>query len=360
MVIYWLASLISMGITAIITKGPFGDSLIKKRLFFSAILCAFPLIALSGLRYGIGKDYSSYEFIYNIIGPTMSNEHQYEPVFTYLIVGLNRLGLSSQWFIAVTSILFLVLVFSSILEESPYSGLSIFLLISMQFYFQSTNIIRQMIACSICLYSIRYIKRRRFIPFLICVILAYGFHTSGVLFFPAFFLYGKRLKTRWYFGIIIVTFVVLNVLSGFLSSIIVRLSSKLNNGYYLTYFKTNAENRIGIVSFLINLLIFLWADYSIKPKEDQFSDFLLNMQFVAVLLSILNGSFPLIYRFRFYYAMPGIILIPKTINSKKLNYSSKIISGTLIVILFSLYIYYIEGYMNQSGAIPYMSVLNHT
>ena len=368
MVIYWATCLVSIGITLFLRRCIGGTSFLQRHKWISAIICAFPLMLLSSLRYGIGSDYESYEQIYRLIGATMRNAHIYEPVFSYLIMFMNRLGLDFQWFIVFTSVVFLLLVYTVILEYSKSPCLSIYLLLAMTFFFQSTNIIRQMVACAICLYSIQYIKERKLISFIVCVLLAFGFHTSGILFLPAYFLYRKRFNIKFYIISIVTFFGASTLLSNYLRDIIVQLGSRLNNGYYLTYFETRGSN-FGIVSFLINLLIFIWSSLFLDKTEsfdqdvisdraDYENDMFLNFQFITVILSILNGSFPLINRFRFYYALPGIMLIPRTLYSSKVNGNNRLVMEFFIVVLFFAYCVFIEGYMNQSAAIPYVSIFN--
>lgn len=356
MIIYWVACLLSMGNIWATPRIVGGKKFAEKHKWATALFCAFPLILLSSLRYGIGSDYESYEQIYRLIGPSMRNAHIYEPLFSYLIMGMNRIGLEFQWFVVVTAVLFLILVFRVILEDSSSPELSVFLLLSMTFFFQSTNIIRQMVACAICLFALRYIEERRIIPFIISVLIAVGFHISGIIFLPAYFLYRKRFNPWIYVGFIAGFYAISTFFSNYLRGFIVQFGSALNNGYYLTYFETRGSN-FGIVSFLINLLIFVWSSIFLD-KDDEINDMLLNFQFITVILSILNGSFPLINRFRFYYALPGILLIPRTLRSVKLNRNNRMITCAVIVVLFFAYCMYIEGYMNQSAAVPYVSIFN--
>ncbi len=58
------------------------------------------------------------------------------------------------------------------------------------FYSFSLNIMRQMMAMSILLFSYRYIKRRQMFKFMICVVIASLIHISSVIGFALYPIYG--------------------------------------------------------------------------------------------------------------------------------------------------------------------------
>lgn len=52
--------------------------------------------------------------------------------------------------------------------------------------------VRQCLAMCICLWSFKFIKKRKLILFIILVALAFTFHKSAILFIPAYFLYNRK------------------------------------------------------------------------------------------------------------------------------------------------------------------------
>ncbi len=66
--------------------------------------------------------------------------------------------------------------------------------------------IRQAIAISICLLSVEFIKEKKFIKYLIMVLLAYNIHQSALIFALAYFLCNMEIlkKKPWLYGVIVV------------------------------------------------------------------------------------------------------------------------------------------------------------
>lgn len=367
MIIYWISCLLSMIMVHQIHKvkiivprircsrANHRDS--ERVSWTEAFLCSLPLLIISSMRCGIGSDDISYREIYGLIGPTMQNDHKYEIFFSYLVMILNRLGSNYQGFIVVTSFIFLTLIFKTILDESTMPAMSIFLLLGMAYYFQSMNIIRQITACAICFFSIRFIKEGKLIKFAVCVLIASGFHMVALIFMPAYFIYRKRFSTKFLIGVLVMFIPCIEMFSNMIARLVIYLGTRLNNGYYLVYFENfNGVRKVGIFSLLINLCIFVWTSLYLDRKDPE-NNGLLNLQYIAVVLSVLNGALPQINRFRFMYGIFSLLLIPKAIMSQKDNRFNKYISLAAISVMFLIYSLYIEGYMNQSGVVPYISIL---
>lgn len=63
------------------------------------------------------------------------------------------------------------------------------------FFFEEHIHIRQGIATAICLYSVRYVLDRKFWKFMLCLVIAYQFHQSSMVFFLAYWLVRVRIST---------------------------------------------------------------------------------------------------------------------------------------------------------------------
>ncbi len=317
----------------------------------SLIIAAAPLLVISIIRYGVGSDYFEYEKLYYLIGATGgAGTKEYEYLFSFILKAMYNMGVSFQWFIALTSIIFVFLVYLFIYRFSPQIPISIFLLFGMCFFFQSLNIIRQMVGCAICLYSIRFIEEKKPIVFSIMIAIACGFHISAIIFFPVYFLY--KMHIDWKKAIAIIVFIVV------VREIIIHIvyDFALEYSAYTGYVKNAPEvqGKNGYVSLFINLLIYLFA-YFLTQKNNIRDRGFLNIQLGACVLSLMNGYIPLLNRLRFYYALPGIVLLPIAIGNIN-NKNLRRIMYVVVVIMFFAYCLYIEGYMNQSASHPYMTV----
>ena len=166
----------------------------KKRLHFAGIRInvssiAFVLIvAIALLRFDVGWDYVNY---YQAV--TNNDIKRFEP--------LSQLFFCIAIFFECPHLIFLLfgiptylLIFSTIRKYSRNVGFSILLYFCF-FYLESLGFIRQALAVAICFWAVKYIFCRRFVPFLLCIVVAILFHYSAVIVLLAYPLYQKvKLK----------------------------------------------------------------------------------------------------------------------------------------------------------------------
>ena len=157
-------------------------------LIFLAIL--IPSI-LAGLRdYSIGRDVLVYglDWFQKSISSTnffefIEKNHGYSIGYGYGALSwvVSRFTENPHIFFFLLCFLELTVLYFAI---KPFSGrLTIgvsFFLYFFAYYNDSLNILRQFPAILIVLFSYRYIVKRRFISFLICILLAYAFHSTAV------------------------------------------------------------------------------------------------------------------------------------------------------------------------------------
>lgn len=159
---------------------------------FFGCLALFPLIAMYGLRYGIGTDYFSYEEIFNTLHQTSyddyvfhhnNNENIYYVEKAYYF--LNRFLPSYRlllWFIGVCLfVLFLIAVRDYIARMSFAFALLVFL--STQFIY-SLNGVRFVIALMLFLNACKALASKKPVHYTIWVLVATLFHKSLLLCLP--------------------------------------------------------------------------------------------------------------------------------------------------------------------------------
>ena len=133
------------------------------------LLCMLPLMLLSAFRYGIGTDYfNTYYYGYERV-VAGDNYDNFEIGFKALILFLSKFFDNPQILFVVTSVLFAYFVYEAIFENSNDVFFSIFLLISMRFYFMSMNVVRQFVGMAIVLYATKYIFKKKYIKFVVFV-----------------------------------------------------------------------------------------------------------------------------------------------------------------------------------------------
>ena len=155
-------------------------------------------------------------------------------------------------------------------------NLFVFLLAFLGFQGISTeiNLMRNIKAILIFVYSISYIQNRQLLKFLACNILGFTFHSSALLFFPMYWLLNRKFSFRFLipiFGIITVVYLTnINFLHDYLMSLVIPEDTAAL--YKISHYLEKAEKStfsIGFVERLFTLIITLYA-YKFIKKEEMF------------------------------------------------------------------------------------------
>lgn len=322
-----------------------------------SFLSAVPLTVISGLRYNVGADYKGYTnfFYYMLYNPNSKIIGNFEIGFKLMTKLIQSVTSNPIWLFITISIIISFFVFKAIYNESPNPPLSIFLYVSMQFYFYSMNGMRQFIAMSIFMFSIKYIKNRKIIPFLLLNLIGVTFHSSSILFIPLYFLYNIKLTPKVSVLLLFICTIFANYIYKYLLMIVL-------NTKYATYIgsKYDTGTHGYIVMFIqIFILIFalFWYRKREKNKENKSYNFYCILQLFATYFSCIDGLLPLLSRLRISFSLPSIILIPMSLELIK-NKKERFLFQTCIILLFSSYIIYTIGFQNANSVLPYTTIFN--
>lgn len=157
------------------------------------LLLVLTLSYITGLGGSISSDHNAYIWHFNnysqngILSVADSFKHSifderegFEPLFAILNVLVAKLGLSVVGFFLVVAIITNSLFVSVIFKfKLPYLSVILFL-VSID-YFQEVNILRQMLAVSICFFSLKYFEEKKLVKFVGLVILSSFIHSSAVV-----------------------------------------------------------------------------------------------------------------------------------------------------------------------------------
>ena len=173
---------------------------LRWRWLFLAALPLFVLIAFRGSH--MGADTSVYLKFFKQVQITPWNRllaendatYKFEPGFVVFEKLLTYVTKSEQVYqVIYSSIYFLATVFfANQLEKCNFSFLYFFATIG-TYTFMFTGV-RQCLAMSICLFSYYFIKKRKLIPFLLLMLLAFSFHKSAILFIITYFIYNRKIS----------------------------------------------------------------------------------------------------------------------------------------------------------------------
>lgn len=321
---------------------------VNKNEIIVAFLSGLPLIIISSIRYNVGQDYLSYmhRFVQISNGKSVDD---FEYLFFILNKIISAIGGNYIWLFAITSTIFVTFSVIAIMKDSPYPELSVFLLVTTTYYFSSMNGIRQMIACSILLFSLRFIERKKIICFFASVLIAIGFHTSSLLFLFVYFIYDMCINKRT----IIISTVLVFVFSKVISTFINYITSLSKYNWYLNSIYAESKNS-GYITMMIAAVIVIFALFYYDEKSKKFQLYL-KLQVISLWLSFFVDQVPLIQRVKWIFGLPVIILIPLIIGNIKDIKTRRYIT-ILVVTLYFVYFIYSVGINNSNAVLPYNTI----
>jgi hypothetical protein len=166
----------------------------KKLLYYIAFIC---LTFQVGFRWETGTDWFTYSLQFNdAILPHQIKEDLflgYEIGYIYFVYVIRLFTDNYTFFLVTHALIYYFLVFKSIKFLSPYPIISLFIFYSSTMGLMGSN--RQLIALAICLYSLKFILEKKRLKFLLCVLVAFFFHASALIFLVYYFLNRDFKKT---------------------------------------------------------------------------------------------------------------------------------------------------------------------
>ena len=342
-------------------------NLLYKKMFFAVVIVL--LIVISGVRWETGPDWDSYYHFYNDIEYFAydSTLNFFEPGFTYLNLFATRLGLSYTtflFFLAVTTIGLKGLVFNR-----HHSILFILLFLYYCYYLADISSVRQFTAVSICLFGLKYVEDRRFLPFLFCILLATSIHISAAFFLLAYWFYQFKLSDTTLYTLLIVGFVIgLIGISGWAIQLAVNVigvdattAEKLlqygDEGLETSHSNPYLSYALGILkrAFILPLLIYgkRYTSPTILPKYQGFLNLLV---FGNIIYFIFILSVPVITRLALPFLYMEIFLLAYLLLSMN-DFKLKVFLLILIVIFgaFRLYLF-MSPYMDLY--VPFQTIFD--
>ena len=325
------------------TRKPKNAKLIK------IIISAFPMFVLIALRApSLGADTGGYirEFndMINIpwanIYDNTREEHGFR-IFVKLITYLTKNPLIYQ--IIYTVIYFIGIVsFANNLDFD--ANWFLFFFVTLGLYIFMFTGVRQCIAMSICLFSYKFIKKRKLIPFLLCIALAFTFHRSSILFLAGYFIYSRKLN---YLNIFL--YIIIAVVSVFYLEWIQNFFNE-----QLDYNYTVEETGNGWIFCIFLLILTVFSTFMViyNKKLGNESLGLFNVGVIANICWILRIFTRIAERPSFYFLFFSCAFLGYSLTAVKDNKDMKIVK-TILLLLCTLYYVYRLATSGISKLVPY-------
>lgn len=313
------------------------------------ILVCAEMIVFTGIRAtDVGADTTTYltALAYyrnlphsSIISAKLVYPFDFEVGYLFLTKLCAYLNFSSTAFLFVISSLTYIPVFVFIYRYSKNCLIGILIYFAFGFFAYSLGIFRQMIALSICLLAVPYIKKKKLIRYLLICILACSFHFTAVVMIPFYFLGKidlKKYKIQFYIAVLVIEvfcFV-------YARDIIITMLKivKIYSGYVGGKYDTQGGTYLNLI--FLNILLFMGV-FFVVPHVDKENFLWVIGIALACIIQCCAYQMGVMGRLVYYYSVFEIALIP--LISENLFIDKKVVNIGVISILVILILRTVSG-----------------
>lgn len=324
----------------------------KRHNVFTSLTFLYLYIFCVIRSFNVGIDIPGYISMYNETAKYAWNNWNFvyfENGYITLMKICNILGLSDRGFFYVVYAIILLPIYLFIKKYSVNPFISLILYISFIFFTFDLTGLRQAIAMPICLVALMVILSKckyRLIWFIALVYLAMSFHTSSIVFLPAYFIIKLKVskKTLLLAAAAIIACYLLNKVG---VQYILQASDKTKYEYS-DGFKLGSS----LILYFIFAICSLIARPYLKNNSSDFFQKLNDVCFMMLLASIasaflFNGS--ILLRANMYYLQVFIISVP--LFFKSLDKTGRAIGECILVTVMLTHFFVNE--LNTFNVTPY-------
>lgn len=314
-------------------------------------LAAIPMILVSGLRWKTGVDHTNYYYVFYNIRDNLA---------THVEIGFKMLCKLILMFTQNLSVLFFIctlitvgLTMIAIKKNSMNLFISVFLYISMGYFYYSMNSIRHFMALSIYLFAFYFMKKRKLIPYVICIIFAALFHKVALIALPIYFVLNIKFKAYWY-GIFAAALFGMNLFHRQLLDFIYRFVFD----FYKSYEAENTGYSVLNIGITLALAILAFMYHKKLLEKDKSNIIFINSAYFGLMFFALCGWVPVYTRIGQYLTILSLFFIPAIIDCEERAKIKKLYTISLLVGFFAFMIVILLNARDPRIALlPYHSIL---
>lgn len=354
--------------------------------FFITVLAAFR-------KYTVGIDLEAhYANRYSTIAhlpwsqlTSFYKAHTYDLGFIVFDKILGTISDNPQFFIIVTSVIIYGLTARYIYKHSDDVVLETFLFVTSFTMMMYMNIIAQALAIAIVLFGLDFLAERKYLKYIICVLIATTIHKSAIVciaFIPLINLPNKRKYVIEYILAVCVGSLFLDrIISVLIKTFFSEFSVYFEAGsYHGAGINVSANSLFQISMHALALLIafvflykngkteepklILYAQKRISPWNRKMvtnevgqlpTNFLMYMSVTACVFRIIVYQSYIFSRMGFYFYFFSFSLLARGISGIKKSSNKKIVAGFLyLYMLVMFFVFYKTAGVNSYGVLPYM------
>lgn len=278
-----------------------------------AIYCL--LTGVSACRIAVGNDYWVYRDNFKLIA--QGRYVSYEVGFNYIVKWMQELFGYDNYLpiFALFSILTVLFFVRALHDQASDYKLSLFLLMTGGFYFNSMNSVRYYFALAIALYSMKYVLRGEYGKFILWILGGAMFHKSILLVIPVYlvarFLAAVKLK-KWHYiagGVL--------ALSLIFGQSIYREIIFYFYPYYRDSFFDDGQLSYANIGKCLGTLFLCGICYKGSLKENLVNRFYFFLSVAGTLVYCCGAFIPEVSRVGYYMIISQIFLLPHLLMDMK-------------------------------------------
>ena len=310
------------------------------------------LLLFGGLRYYVGTDFESYYTIFRDICEDWDDLRYQgtEAGFVWLNRWISLFTDNPQWIIFIANGIISFFCTAALIKESKFVPFSIYIIFT-TIYYQSFNLVRQGMACSIVLLAFVYAKERKWLRCYGLILFAALFHRTALIMLPIMFLMQFQYVHALYF-----VFFALASLGIFLQDQITALllriypSAMAATDAYL--YEESSPLQIAMCLIYAVLCLLYYRKLLDKDKGN-----VLYVNFSVLLLGLYAFFYwiPMWGRIQLYFIGFYSLIVPEVISCEE----SRMMRILYYAVIWGILLFFfIVPNLNSSGLWPYQTIFS--
>lgn len=309
----------------------------KNKYILFALLPIFLILAFRGESMGADTGTYMHQFLNTINTPLESVIANSRMEVGYLIfVKLITYITHNPLFYQIICISFIIYGLYSFLKELEIEDALLFIYFYCTlgvFFFMFTGT-RQCLAMGICLFSYKFLKQNQYFKFLLCVLLAFYFHKSAILFIIVLFIYNRKVNIMNTIVYSIMAFVI----GRNLNSIQQWFNDTLDYTYSIEYTGNGMIFLIVLLAFSVFSMIMIYnrdGGFNVNKK----TRILININFITLVFWIMRLQTRVAERPSYYFIFFSCAFYANALNRIKNSNERRLYKIMVCSLAMILYIY---------------------
>lgn len=289
----------------------------KKNLIF-IIITFTQLLIISIFRYKIGFDYNMYAsgfYFMRSDGFETLTYNDWEIGFVFLTKLLGLICPNYIFYMGFFSVAALIPAAIFIYKNSEMPWVSTVLYVNTFLFFMTMNFVRQAVAMSFVMLAWHFMKKNKFIPFTIIILIASLFHQTVLIMIPLYFIVKMKvsLKELIVYAYLLLWFYISS--TGFINILTTFFHEEYSGSVFITEGLSFVYMLLPIVITVIAFFLSKGASINLT-KENKY---LINFALVTAIFSITSLRHSILERLSYYSLIFIILLVPIIYQSVKQN-----------------------------------------